>query len=199
MLMLTDKAYVKDLFEVRTETAIENLEMLNNYLGDKISIICLDGTDYGSQRGELFSPEIFEEVYMPFMKLQTKWIHDRSDWKILQHSCGSITQMIPLMIKSGIDILNPVQTSAKSMDPVWLKQNFGDRLVFWGGGVDTQKTLPFGSARDVEKEVEEQVGIFAPGGGYVFGAIHNIQQGTPPENIVAAYNAALKAGSYPIK
>ncbi|MBC7218117.1 MAG: methyltransferase, partial [Candidatus Caldatribacterium sp.] len=120
-------------------------------------------------------------------------------WKTWQHICGSITRILPALADTGLDILNPVQTSAKGMDPKWLKEKFGRRLTFWGGGVDTQRTLPFGKPEEVEKEVRERIKIFAPGGGFVFAAIHNIQYGVPPENIVAAYDTVLKYGWYPIQ
>jgi len=103
-----------------------------------------------------------------------------------------------MLVEAGLDALNPVQCSAAGMDPRWLKETFGDRLTFWGGGVDTQKTLPFGTPEQVAAEVEERIRIFAPGGGYVFNPVHNIQQGTPPENIVAAFDAARAAGRYPV-
>ena len=99
----------------------------------------------------------------------------------------------------GLDALNPVQTSAANMDATWLKAQFGDRLTFWGGGVDTQATLPFGTVEDVRREVKERIRIFAPGGGFVFTPVHNIQCNTPPENVIAAYETALEAGLYPIR
>jgi uroporphyrinogen decarboxylase len=110
-----------------------------------------------------------------------------------------VTRIIPLLIETGLDILNPVQTSAAGMDPAWLKREFGSKVTFWGGGVDTQRTLPFATAEEVEQEVAERIRTFAPGGGFVFNPIHNIQQGTPPENIAAAYDTARKVGRYPIE
>jgi uroporphyrinogen-III decarboxylase len=104
-----------------------------------------------------------------------------------------------MLIDSGVDVINPVQTSAAGMDPAWLKERFGDRIVLWGGGVDTQRTLPFASPDEVAAEVRERIRILAPGGGFVFNPIHNIQQGTPPENIEAAFEAARAAGVYPIQ
>jgi uroporphyrinogen-III decarboxylase len=198
-LLAADKAYVKDLFEVRTEVALQNLPLLKQYLGDSIDVIGFDGYDFGSQNGEIFSPDLCSELFLPNMKVQSEWVHRNTPWKTFYHSCGSITRIIPMLIEGGMDILNPVQTSAKGMDPAWLKKEFGKRIVFWGGGVDTQKTLPFGSTEEVVREVTERVRIFAPGGGFVFNAVHNIQQGTPPENIVAAYETARTVGTYPIR
>jgi uroporphyrinogen-III decarboxylase len=197
--MALDKQYIQDLFAVRTETALKNLELLWKYLGDSIDIIGMDGTDYGSQNNELFAPDLFEELYLPFFKEQNTWIHDHTSWKSWQHTCGSVSRIIPLLVESGLDILNPVQTSAAGMDPAWLKSQFGQRITFWGGGVDTQRTLPFAGVEEVAAEVAERVRIFAPGGGFVFNTIHNIQQATPPENIAAAYDTAREKGVYPQK
>jgi len=198
-LLYSDKNYVKDLFKIRTETALKNLEKLKKYLGENIDIICLEGADYGSQDREMFSPDIFEELFLPYLKVQNNWIHKNTNWKSFQHICGSIPNLLPLLIETEIDILNPIQTSAKGMDPEWLKKNFGEKLTFWGGGVDTQRTLPFGNVKDIQKEIKERIKIFAPGGGFVFSIIHNIQQGTPPENIVAVFDTVRNFGKYPIK
>lgn len=198
-LMATDPAYVKELFSLRTETALKNLEKFKTYLGENIDILGLDGTDYGAQNNELFAPELFEELYLPFFKQQNDWVHRNTSWKTWQHTCGSVTRIIPMLIATGLDILNPVQTSAAGMDPAWLKSEFGSKITFWGGGVDTQKTLPFASPEEVAGEVAERVRLFAPGGGFVFNTIHNIQQATPPQNIVAAYDTARTFGRYPIR
>ena len=199
VLMITDAAYVKDLFKVRTEVAIANLEKLKSCLGDSIDIIGMDGTDYAAQNAELFSPDTFEELFVPFLRQQNAWVHAHTRWKTWYHSCGSIARLLPMLIEAGVDIINPVQTSAAGMKPELLKERFGGRIVFWGGGVDTQRTLPFASPAEVAAQVRERIRIFAPGGGFVFNPIHNIQQGTPPENIAAAYDAALTAGAYPIR
>ena len=198
VLMATDPGYVRDLFAIRTETAIANLERLQPYLGDLIDIIGLDGSDYGSQKTELFSPDWFAELHVPYLRQQNDWIHSNTSWKTWQHTCGSITRILPALVDTQVDIINPVQCSAAGMDPQWLKDTFGNDLVFWGGGVDTQRTLPFGTPEEVAQEVAERIDVFAPGGGYVFNPIHNVQYGTPPENIVAAFDAARTAGTYPL-
>jgi uroporphyrinogen-III decarboxylase len=199
MLLLTDKPYVKDLFAVRTEVAMENLERLNRDLGSSIDIIGMEGNDFGAQNSELISPELLEELFIPFFREQNAWVHRNTQWKTWFHSCGSILRILPMLIGAGVDIINPVQTSAAGMDPALLKQRFGGRIVFWGGGVDTQRTLPFASPEEVAAQVRERIRVFAPGGGFVFNPIHNIQQGTPPENIAAAYDTARSAGVYPIR
>jgi hypothetical protein len=198
MLLVTDKQYITDLFEIRTTTAIRNFERVKSYLGDSIDIIGLDGTDYGSQKAEMFSPDLFEELYVPYFQKQSDWVHENTNWKTWMHTCGSITNILPFLADIPIDIVNPVQTSASGMDPAWLKKTFGNSVCFWGGGIDTQSTFPFGTPQEVAAEVRERVSILAPGGGYIFNPIHNIQQGTPPENIVAAYDTARECGTYPI-
>ena len=197
-LLATDRAYVQELFAVRTETAIENLERMWRHLGDSVDIVGVDGTDYGSQRAEMFSPDWFRELYVEPFRKQLAWIHEHTTWKTWLHSCGSIPEILPMLIEAGLDIINPVQCTAAGMDPQWLKDQFGDKVTFWGGGVDTQHTLPFGTADEVAAEVAERVRIFAPGGGFVFNTIHNIQHGTPPANIVAAYETARDVGTYPV-
>lgn len=199
MLLLSDTAYVRDMFAARTEVAIANLEKLAAHLGDTIDVIGMEGNDFGAQNAELFSPELFQELFVPFLREQNDWVHRHTRWKTWYHCCGSITRILPMMIDCGVDVINPVQTSASGMDPSMLKSRFGDRIVFWGGGVDTQRTLPFGSPDQVAAEVRERIRLFGPGGGFVFNPIHNIQQGTPPENIVAAYDAAREAGVYPLE
>jgi len=198
MLLATDRAYVRDLFALRTETALENLGLLKARLGDCIDIVGLDGSDYGSQQNELFDPALFEELYVPFFREQNDWIHANTPWKTWQHSCGSITRILPLLVDTHVDIVNPVQTTAAGMDPVWLKKTFGHRLTFWGGGVNTQRTLPFGTPEEVAAEVRRNLAVLAPGGGFVFNPIHNVQHGTPPENIEAAFRTAREEGRYPL-
>jgi hypothetical protein len=198
MLMVTDKAYVRDLFEVRTEVALDNLALLRAHLGDSIDIIGMEGNDYAGQGSELIAPELFQELCVPFWKTQNAWVHANTSWKTWFHSCGAVARLLPMLVDAGVDIINPVQTSAAGMDPRALKERFGGRIAFWGAGVDTQRTLPFGSPAQVAAEVRERIRILAPGGGFVFNPIHNIQQGTPPENIAAAYDTAREAGRYPI-
>ena len=116
-------------------------------------------------------------------------MHEHTTWKTFIHSCGSVVALLEDFIDAGFDILNPVQCSAAGMDPAGLKDRFGDRVTFWGGGVDTQRTLPFGTPEEVRDEVRERLRIFGRGGGYVFNPIHNVQARTPPENLKALYDA----------
>jgi hypothetical protein len=198
MLLAMDQDYIRDLHAVHNETAAENIDRLYAALGDTIDIVGLDGADYGGQQGELFQPAWFEELFAPYYKEQINYIHAHTPWKTWKHTCGSVPNLVPLLADAGLDILNPVQTSAAGMDAAWLKKTYGDRLTFWGGGVDTQKTLSFATPEEVAGEVAERIRIFAPGGGFVFNPIHNVQNGAPPENIAAAFETAQQTGQYPL-
>jgi len=196
VLMATDPDYVHALFDLRVETTLRSLEKLEAALGGSIDILAWDSFDYGSQRAELFSPDWFAEFFAPRWTALNRWVHENTAWKTWQHSCGSIARVLPHLVETGVDCLNPVQCSAAGMDPQTLKERFGSRITFWGGGVDTQRTLPFGTPDEVAAEVRERIRIFAPGGGFVFNPTHNIQAGTPPENVLAAFDAAREAGAY---
>jgi hypothetical protein len=198
VLMATDQPYVKELMDLGAEIALDNLRLYREALGDTIDIIHIDGYDYGSQRSEMFSPAMFEQFHEPCYRVQCDWIHEHTPWKIAKHCCGSIPQLIEPMIRAGIDILNPVQTSAAGMDPRWLKDTFGDRITFWGGGIDTQRVLPFGTPEDVQRDVIDRLRILGPGGGFIWNSIHNIQYDVPPDNIIAALDTAREYGTYPI-
>jgi uroporphyrinogen-III decarboxylase len=198
VLLVTEPDYVRELMDLAAEIAIENLALYWQALGENIDIIALDGFDFGAQRRELFSPGLFEDLYEPCYKVQCEWIHQHTPWKVFKHCCGSIPNLIEPMIRAEIDILNPVQTSAAGMDPGWLKETFGDRITFWGGGVDTQNVLPFGTPGEIYEHVAERLRVFGPGGGFVWSAVHNIQYQVPPENIMAAFQAVHDLGQYPI-
>ena len=193
------KDYVKAIFERQCEIALENLARIYAVVGDRPVAVFVTGTDFGAQNGPFISPQAYIELYQPFHIRVNTWIHENTRWKTFIHSCGSIVPLIPHFIEAGFDILNPVQTSAANMAPAFLKAEFGDRLVFWGGGVDTQRTLPFGTPEEVRAEVIERIRIFGPGGGFVFNPVHNVQANTPPENLVALYQAVRDYGRYPIR
>jgi len=179
--------YIKGIFELQCEIALKNLKLSYEAVGDKIDVIMLSGTDFGTQNGPFISPDMYREFYKPFHKKINDWVHQHTPWKTFYHSCGSVVAFLDDFVEAGVDILNPVQTSAKDMDPKMLKEKYGDKLVFWGGGVDTQKTLPFGTEEEVKKEVKERCLIFRKGGGYVFSTIHNIQSKVPINNLIAMF------------
>ncbi len=195
---LTHPEYIKGIFARQTERCMENLELYRQAVGDRIVAVFVSGTDFGSQRGELISPDLYREIYLPFHKRINGWIHSNTRWKTFFHCCGSIYHLIPSLIEAGVDILNPVQCSAANMEPGRLKREFGDRITFWGGGVDTQKTLPFGTPDEVRQEVADRIRVFAPGGGFVFNTIHNIQAKTPVDNLMAMFDTVKERGRYPI-
>lgn len=181
--------YVHEVFELGVERSIENLKRYWKEFGDQIDILYICGADFGTQRGPLIDPKYFTEFYLPYYKKLNDWIHENTTWYTLKHSCGSINQILPDLIKSGFDAINPVQCSAEGMEPRYLKETFGKDIVFWGGGVDTQKVLPFGTPAEVREQVLERLDIFSKDGGYIFNSIHNIQANTPTENIIAMLDA----------
>jgi hypothetical protein len=181
--------YVYKVFERQCEIGLKNIEKLAKAVGSKVQVVFVSGTDFGTQRGPFISPQSYRDLYKPFQKALNDQIHKLTNWKIFIHSCGGIYPLIPDMIEAGFDVLNPVQCSAEDMDPRRLKNEFGDQLVFWGGGVDTQRTLPFGTPEEVYNEVRQRIDIFSTGGGYVFNSIHNIQSNVPTENILAMFKA----------
>jgi len=181
--------YIKEAYDFQTEIALKNLELYRQAVGDKIQTIQICGTDFGTQRSEFISPDMYREFYKPYHKKLNDWVHRNTSWKTFYHTCGSNVRLLDDFVEAGVDIINPVQCSAAGMDPVFLKEKYGGKLVFWGAGVDTQNTLPFGSPEEVKAEVMERLRIFAPGGGFVFNTIHNIQWQTPVENIIAMFEA----------
>jgi len=183
------KEYVREVFERQCEIALANLAAMHDTLGEDIDVVYMTGTDFGHQNGPFIGPEAYRDLYQPFHKRLNDWVHEHTTWKTFIHSCGSVVALLEDFIDAGFDILNPVQCSAAGMDPAGLKDRFGDRVTFWGGGVDTQRTLPFGTPEEVRDEVRERLRIFGRGGGYVFNPIHNVQARTPPENLKALYDA----------
>jgi hypothetical protein len=181
--------YIHEVFEKQTDIALENIRRFNSAMGDLVDIIFICGADFGTQNSTFCSENTFSELYMPYYKKINDWIHKNTAWKTFKHSCGAIEPFMKLFIEAGFDIINPVQCSAKGMDPKVLKDRYGDKLVFWGGGVDTQWVLPFGTIEEIKLQVLERCKIFSQNGGFVFTAIHNVQANTPVENIAAMIEA----------
>jgi len=190
----------KNVIEKVVELVLEHNKMeLRKYLdavGEYIQIICTGGEDLGSQTGPFINPKEWRELFRPAIEELVKEIKSRTKCYVMIHSCGSIKPFIPDFIEMGIDILNPVQISAKDMDPYELKKEFGDDITFWGGGCDTQHILPFASPREVKEHVKKLVNIFKEGGGFIFNQVHNIQPGVPPENIIAMFEAVNEVREY---
>lgn len=189
MTVAANPEFVADLFDRQVEIAIENLRRLHAIAGDVIDVVVVCGTDFGTQESTFCSRATYDALWHPRYKRINDWIHAHTTWKTFKHSCGAVESFMPNFIASGFDIINPVQCSAKGMDPRLLKERHGDRITFWGAGVNTQKTLPFGTPEEVRREVLERCEIFSPGGGFVFDAIHNVQALTPVPNLIALFDA----------
>lgn len=186
---LIRRDYIREVFARQAEIAIANLQRIHQAVGDKVHVVFMDGTDLASQNSLFCSPETYRELYLPHARKVNDWVHAHTKWKTFKHCCGGCEPLIEGFIDAGYDVLNPVQTSARGMDPQHLVDTFGDRIVFWGGGVDTQQTLPFGTPEEVRAQVAERVKILGARNGYVFNTIHNIQCNTPTENLLAMFQA----------
>ncbi|MHC4675714.1 MAG: uroporphyrinogen decarboxylase family protein, partial [Planctomycetota bacterium] len=183
MSTVTRQDYIHKIFSAQCEIALGNLEKAYAALGDAVDVVFICGTDFGTQTSTFCSEETYRSLYMPYYKRINQWVHENTNWKTFKHSCGSVVLFLDAFIESGFDIVNPVQCSAAGMDPGILKNKWGDRLVFWGAGVDTQKVLPFGTADQVREQVLSRCEIFSKNGGFIFNSIHNVQCRTPVENI----------------
>ncbi|MCC6423922.1 MAG: methyltransferase [Phycisphaerales bacterium] len=183
------REYVREIFDRQTDIAIANLRAINQACGQLIDIAVLCGTDFGTQASQFCSDQTLRDLWLPYYKRMNDWIHANTAWKTFKHSCGAVSGFIDTFIDAGFDILNPVQCSATGMDPRKLKERWGDRITFWGGGIDTQRVFPFGTPDEVRAQVLERLEIFSPGGGYIFNTIHNIQAKTPVQNIIAMLDA----------
>jgi len=181
--------YVHAIFEHQCRVALENLEKIHAVVGNAVDAVFICGTDFGTQSSQFCSTDTYEALYAPYYKQVNAWIHEHTTWKTFKHSCGAVEPLMSHFIESGFDIINPVQCSATGMDPQQLKMRYGNDLVFWGGGVDTQKVLPFGTPEEVTAQVTERMRIFGQQGGFVFNTIHNVQASTPVENVVAMIEA----------
>jgi hypothetical protein len=184
--------YIHGIFEKQSEIALANLKKFYATVGNDIDILFMCGTDFGTQDSQFCGVDTLEEMYIPYYKKLNSWIHENTNWKTFKHSCGAIEPFLNSFIDAGFDIINPVQINAKGMDPQHLKDTYGDRITFWGGGVDTQKVLSFGTPGDVKKQVWQQCEILSKNGGFVFNTVHNTQANVPNENIVAMIDTLCK-------
>jgi uroporphyrinogen decarboxylase len=193
--MLTDpdsvKAYNKDLLKRQ----IEKAKFIFKNGGRDLDCIEFN-SDLGMQNGPMLSPACYEKFVFPYLKELIGFIHENSRAKVFLHCCGSVFPLIPYLIEAGLDILSPVQISAGNMDPQKLKDTYGDKITFWGGGCDTQFVLPFKGEAEVRDNTRMLSGIFKPGGGFVFSQVHNIMGNVPPRNIVAMLDSAYEFGAY---
>ena len=181
--------YIQTVFDRQADIAIENFRRLYEVIGDNIDAVFICGTDFGTQESTFCSPEQFDGLWLPYYRRINDWVHLHTPWKTFKHSCGAVETFMGRFIAAGFDIINPVQINARGMDPALLKKRYGKELVFWGGGVDTQKTLPYASPGEVRGEVLRLCEIFSKDGGFVFNTVHNIQANVPVENLVAMIDA----------
>jgi len=179
--------YIKEVFRLQTDIALKNLEKLNAAVGSLIDVVVICGTDFGTQISQFCSEDQFRDMYLPYYRKVNDWIHSNTGWKTFKHSCGAVRLLVDAFIDSGFDILNPVQISAKGMDPAALKKDFGDRITFWGGGVDTQGVFASGTPSQVAGQVRRQCEIFGENGGFIFNSVHNVQANVPVENVVSMF------------
>ncbi len=185
MSTLIREDFVKEIFDRQTDIAIENLKMIKKEVGDAVDVVFTCGTDFGTQNSTFCSPETYDRVWKPYYRKVNDWIHLNTNWKTFKHSCGAVGTLLENFIDSGFDILNPVQINASGMDPRVLKKKYGDKLVFWGGGVDTQGAFAFGTPAQVKDQVRSQCEILNENGGFVFNTVHNIQANVPFANVIA--------------
>ena len=191
---LTRQSYIHKVFERQTEIALANLEKIKTRVSDRVQAVFICGTDFGTQQSTFCSVETFRSLYFPYYKKVNDWIHQNTSWKAFKHSCGAVETLVPSIIEAGFDILNPVQCSAAGMEPEKLKKKYGGDIVFWGGGIDTQKTLMFGTPASVREEVLRRSEVLGKGGGFIFNAVHNIQANVPLKNVAAMFEALKEFG-----
>ncbi|HDD25387.1 MAG TPA: methyltransferase [Chloroflexi bacterium] len=181
--------FVAALVKKLAEAALTDLARYLDAVGPYVDVVGF-GDDFGTQSGLQISPTLYRRFFAPYHRQLYGMVHARSDAFVFLHSCGSVYALIPDFIDIGVDVLNPVQTSATQMEPAQLKQEFGERLTFWGGGACPQHMLPRGTPEEVAADVEQRLQVFAPGGGYVFAPIHDLLPDVAPQNIIAMYDTA---------
>ncbi len=193
--LVLNKEFANKVFDIILEQRKDFYGKFLDTVGPYVDMVIVSD-DLATQQGLIISPELYREMLKPRHKELNTFIKNKADVKLFHHSCGAIRELIDDLIDEGVDVLNPVQVSAKDMDTKRLKQDFGERIVFWGGGCDNQHILPFGSPEEVHDEVKKRISDLKPGGGFVFAPIHHIQPETPPENVVAMYNTVKEFRNY---
>jgi uroporphyrinogen decarboxylase len=193
--LIEDPAFCEALLERTLSFWTDWFDAFLDEAGDVVDVIMI-GDDIAGQTGPLIRPELYRRIVQPRHRALVQHIKARTPARIWYHTCGSCRRLIPELLENGIDVLNPVQIGTPGMDPADLKAEFGDRLAFWGGGIDAQHVLPHADPATVREHVRRSLEAFMPGGGYVFNNVHNIQAGVPPENVLAMYDAAHEHGLY---
>jgi uroporphyrinogen decarboxylase len=193
--LMTNPAFCEALLDQTLKFWLDWFRLFLDEVGDVVDVIMI-GDDLAGQSGPLFNPAIYRRLVQPRHRRLVQYLRSRTQAKVWYHTCGSCTDFIPDLIANGIHVLNPVQVSARNMEPVALKQRFGSQVAFWGGGVDAQHVLPRGTPEVVAENVRRNLKALMPGGGYVFNNVHNIQGEVPPENVVALFDTAYESGCY---
>jgi len=186
-----DKNGTGSLLDRLVERNLKKLDRIIKGVGQYVDILQF-GDDLGSQGGPFMSPNIYKEVFKPRHKKMWDFVHENSKCKVFLHSCGSIYELLPHLIDAGLDILNPVQTSAIDMEPEKLKKEFGKYITFWGGGCDTRDVLPSKTPKEIKEHVKRRIDILGKDGGFVFNQVHNILADIPSENVIAMLQAACE-------
>ena len=181
--------FLQKIFERQSDIAIQNLKKVNQTAGDCIDVLFVCGTDFGTQYSQFCSAETVSMLYGQAYWKINDWVHSNTGWKTFKHSCGAIVPLMDTFIDCGFDIINPVQINAADMEPKFLKKTYGDKISFWGGGIDTQWMLQTGTPQEVKNQVRQLCEIFGAKGGFVFNAVHNLQANVPVENAVALMDA----------
>ncbi len=195
MDLVTQPEFCEALLDQTLKFWLNWFHLFLDEVGDLVDVIMV-GDDLAGQNGPLFRPDIYRALVKPRQKKLVQYIRSRTCAKIWYHTCGACIPYIPDLIDNGIDILNPVQISAKDMNPSAIKTQFGDQMVFWGGAIDSQHVLPLARPERIREDVRRNMEAWKPGSGYVFNNVHNIQAGVPPENVEALFDAAYEFGFY---
>lgn len=193
--MLLEPEKCKELNEKKLAEQIAYFDKVNKAMGKYINCIEVNG-DLGTQNALMCTPDSYEEICYPYLKRFCEHVHNTSDIDVFLHSCGAISDAIPMIVDAGVDILNPVQISANGMDPNMLKETYGQKICFWGGGCNTQTILGKCTPDEIKSHVKDMIDIFKPNGGYVFNQVHNIMGNVPPENVVAMFDTAYENSFY---
>jgi uroporphyrinogen decarboxylase len=188
MDLVTEPVKVEALLDALMEQHLATLEKVCKSVGDIADIIRF-GDDLGTDQGPFFSPRTYKLFFKLRHTMLNNYVKKHSQMKTFLHSCGSIYRLLPDLIEAGYDIINPVQTMTRDMEPARLKKEFGNQITFWGGGINTRRILNHGTIDEVKEDVRRNIEILAPGGGFVFSTIHNILPDVPPENVVAMFEA----------
>lgn len=195
MLLAGNPRRAHEFLDRLMELHLKNLERFLRLVGPSIDIIIF-GDDLGMQSGPQMSRAMYQEFFKPRHAQLWRRAKELANVKVMLHCCGGVRPLLPDLIESGLDAINPVQISCTGMETRGLKADFGDRLTFWGGGCDTRFVLSCATPSEVREHVREQVALLKPGGGFVFQQVHNVLADVPPENVIAMFDAAYEAAGY---